>query len=75
MEYEYVSGGLAAAGGARGGMANGESVWALVGKDRTYTPTKLDVGHRMQLRVSVRPHRQKCMYGACISGAARPQVA
>jgi hypothetical protein len=39
---------------ALGCGANGENTWALVGKGRSYTPTKMDVGHRIQFRASVR---------------------
>jgi hypothetical protein len=35
-------------------LAAGENGWLVVGRSKQYTPTKLDVGHRLQLRVSVR---------------------
>lgn len=28
--------------------------WTVVGKGKSYTPGRIDVGHRLQLRVSVR---------------------
>ena len=36
-------------------VTNGEKTWTVVGTKRCYTPTKLDVGHKMQVRVSVSP--------------------
>jgi hypothetical protein len=37
--------------GSQPGSDNG---WIVVGKAKSYTPSQLDVGHRLQLRVSVR---------------------
>lgn len=34
--------------------SSSNSGWLTVGRTRSYTPTKLDVGHRLQLQVSVR---------------------
>lgn len=42
---------------AKGGVAQvgREGAWTVVGSGKTYTPTFLDVGHKLQFRVTVRP--------------------
>ena len=40
--------------GMKTGKGSVDSGWLVVGRARHYTPTKLDIGHRLQLQVSVR---------------------
>lgn len=32
-----------------------DTAWTIVGKDKLYLPTEMDVGHRLKLVVQVRP--------------------